>query len=522
MTEPGDLVAARDWFPVDVPGTAAGALRAAGAELDRDLDVDDWWFCTELADGAPDGSVLVLPGVATLAEVWLGGELVAATTSMFLTVEVVVPAQPPGALLAIRCLSLRAALAVRRPRGRWRSSLVAEQGLRHVRTTLLGRASVFAGAAPPVGPWRGCELHAPTTPRVSRRRVTAQLAGSTGTVHAACLVHGYDPGPTQLVVGDVSAPVTLVADGDGVRLEGEVSVPDAPVWWPHTHGAQPLLDVVLRVGGLDHALGTVGFRTVGLDRSDGRFTLSLNGSAVFARGAVWAPPDPVGHVPDEAHTREVLAQLVRAGLNVVRVPGTGVYETAEFYLACAELGVLVWQDVMLATTDPADGPARELLLAEVGELCGRLAGNPAVTVVSGGSETEQQPTLLGLPADQRGLPVLAEVTDVVAELLPGVATITSSPTGGALPTHVGDGVSHWFGVGAYLRPLRDVREAGVRFAAECLAFATPPDPSAVERHFGGAAVAGHDPAWKGGSAPRPWLVVGLRGRARPLRACRAR
>jgi beta-mannosidase len=38
----------------------------------------------------------------------------------------------------------------------------------------------------------------------------------------------------------------------------------------------------------------------------------------------------------------------------------------------------------------------------------------------------------------------------------------------------------------------------VRFAAECLAFANPPIPDAVERHFGSAGVAGHDPQWKAG------------------------
>jgi beta-mannosidase len=36
----------------------------------------------------------------------------------------------------------------------------------------------------------------------------------------------------------------------------------------------------------------------------------------------------------------------------------------------------------------------------------------------------------------------------------------------------------------------------VRFAAECLAFATPPEPGTVEQACGGAARAGHHPLWK--------------------------
>jgi beta-mannosidase len=118
-------------------------------------------------------------------------------------------------------------------------------------------------------------------------------------------------------------------------------------------------------------------------------------------------------------------------------------------------------------------------------------------VLSGGSETEQQPTYLGL--DERSLPLQDSVIPEHAErLLPGVPYITSSPTGGDLPTDVGAGVAHYFGVGAYRRPLSDLRTAGVRFAAECLALSVPPETATVDTMPVGAAGAGHHPAWKAG------------------------
>ncbi len=476
----------------------------------------DWWFVAEFSRGGPGPWRLEFDGLASHADVWVDGDRVLSSESMFVPAVVKLGDLPGTGTLAIRFGSLDAVLRRRRPRGRWRSTLVHTQGLRWIRTSLLGRAPLFAGVPAPVGPWRAVRLLDSSEPVLSDRRVVAAVQDGTGVLDLELRVHGAvgsNPVGSNPVVrlGDQTVEATVVKSGPGVQeVRAHIRVPDVRLWWPHTHGAPATYRLSFVLGEFVVDLGAVGFRTVCADRGDGGFRLSVNGVDVYCRGAVWVPVDPVG-LGDKARTRATLERVVEAGLNMIRVPGTSLYEDAAFWDDCAELGIMVWQDAMLATFDPPDDQSfLDLVGAEVEALLRPLSGNPALTVFSGGSETEQQPTMLGLPA-----PHMAAVHDVipaaVADIVPGVVSVSSSPTGppgtDALATHVGSGIAHYFGIGGYRRPLEDVRGAGVRFAAECLAFSIPPSDTVIENEFGGLAVVGHHPRWKA-AVPRdngsPW------------------
>ena len=92
-------------------------------------------------------------------------------------------------------------------------------------------------------------------------------------------------------------------------------------------------------------------------------------------------------------------------------------------------------------------------------------------VLCGGSEVFQQASMLGLavptPGSDEFSPTLPKTCATVAPL---TASVANSPTDGALPFAANEGISHYYGVGAYLRPLEDARRANVRFTTECLAF----------------------------------------------------
>jgi beta-mannosidase len=224
---------------------------------------------------------------------------------------------------------------------------------------------------------------------------------------------------------------------------------------------------------------------------------------VFARGAVWTPPDIVSLAGEEATLRGALELARDAGMNMLRIPGTAAYEAAPFHDLCDELGMLLWQDFMFANLDYpiADAGFRATVEQEAAAVLAELGGRPSLAVLCGNSEIEQQVAMLGLdPALGRG--------ELFGELLPGMAErdapdvvyLPSAPCGGTLPFRPDRGVANYYGVGGYRRPLEDARRAEVRFAAECLAFSNVPDEAGVETVLPGAPgdVVVHHPAWKAG------------------------
>ncbi len=76
-----------------------------------------------------------------------------------------------------------------------------------------------------------------------------------------------------------------------------------------------------------------------------------------------------------------------ANVNLVRVWGGGIFESEDFYRACDERGLLVWQDFLLACAAyPEESPVWEEIEAEARENVVRLAPHPSLVLYNGGNE----------------------------------------------------------------------------------------------------------------------------------------
>jgi beta-mannosidase len=145
----------------------------------------------------------------------------------------------------------------------------------------------------------------------------------------------------------------------------------------------------------------------------------------------------------------------------------------------------------------ADAPFRASVEREAHALLDRIAHRPSLSVLCGGSEVQQQAAMLGLPKSQWESPLFdALLPGWCGERAPTVPYVPSSPSGGDLPFQCDRGISHYYGVGAYLRELDDARRADVRFAAECLAFSNIPCSETIEHFMRDLESPAHHPRWK--------------------------
>lgn len=509
-----------EWLDIAGPTTVADALRRHGRWSFADrraFDEETWWYRCRLPPLSLDPGtkhVLRIGGLATLADVYIDGRHVLRSENMFHEHRIDLDdllreRHAEGAArttsiseweILFRFAPLASALAEKRSRPRWKTKLVSHPQLRWIRTTLVGRMPGWSPPVPPVGPFRPVVLERFVGLRVNDVDLRPLVVGTAGVVQVS--VRMSELASTAIAratvrVGDVAASLHVGRDGDVVTLRGDLTLPDVLLWWPHTHGAQnryrAFIDVTLEAGGAHRIdLGHVAFRTIEIDAREHGFSLAVNGVPVFCRGACWTTTDVVTLTSTPAEYARVLGLVKSAGMNMVRMSGTLFYEADAFYETCDALGILVWQDFMFANMDYpiADERFRASVVREAKELLRRLQGRPCLAVLCGGSEVEQQAAMFGAARDLwRGSLEGEVLPEVCASIRPDVPYWPSSPstrglgptpayegvTGGALPFHVGEGVAHYYGVGAYLRSFDDARRSRVRFASECLAFANVPE-----------------------------------------------
>ena len=499
---PAALHVYTNWLDAPVPGTVASAHRAAGVTDDalaQPFALSDHWYRLTLRTQGKRR--LRFNGLATITEVWVDESKLLESDSMFIAHDI--DFDFAGETTLYLCFrSIAPALAAKRGRARWRPRLAQPATLRNVRTSLLGHMPGWCPAIQPAGPWRPVELIGESPASIERVDMASIVENGDGLLDVTVrFYHAQAPDDMRLECGDAT---TALRWQDAHTVTGRVRVPQARLWWPHTHGDPVRYPVRIASASLGIIpLGETGFRTIAVDRGPDHagFQIVVNGVPIFARGACWTSADIVALDAPRARLDSIFDACRRTGFNIIRVSGTTLYESDTFYELADEHGILVWQDFAFANFDyPTDELFQRSVQQEAEQFLSRTRRFASLAVLCGGSEVHQQAAMLGLPFDAYQQPLFTQqLPSIIAAMRPDVPYVVNSPSAAAgdtlsMPFGTRGGVTHYYGVGAYQRPFDDARRAHVRFASECLAFANVPDDVAL-RSVPNASRP-HEPRWK--------------------------
>jgi beta-mannosidase len=504
-----------DWLPARVPGHVHldllennvisdpfAALHELGA---RFVDEEDWVYRTEfdfVSDPRLPRAVLSFGGLDTIAAIELNGAPLAEHANMFvpLAVDVTERLQSGRNELTIRFTSALRVGVERRARYFAAEGLAASTVRFDERAFVRKAQYMFGWDWGPrlisAGIWRPIELiqHAGRLldVRVRQRHLpdgTVELA-FTSEVDGEGLVYHFVEGFEQ-----------AVADGEVLRIER----PD--LWWPAGFGEQPLYTVdsflvsergqaraEIERAARDHRQQRVGLRTFQIvqtpDAKGASFEFEVNGRRLWAVGANWIPDSSF---PARVSAQQVRAQIERAralNMNMLRIWGGGLYESEDFYDACDELGILVWQDFPYACSYyPDDEAAQAEARREARANVKRLRNRASLALYCGNNENltmfqdkwddaaKNPPRYYGEHLYDRVLP------EVVAELDPDRPYIPSSPFGGERANSGAAGDQHYWDVWHGRGDWKYYEDSDARFSSE-FGFASAPGSAAFRRLLG--------------------------------------
>jgi beta-mannosidase len=182
------------------------------------------------------------------------------------------------------------------------------------------------------------------------------------------------------------------------RFSEKATLAQPTLWWPAGFGSGRRVLYRARMVAtqegreLEEVETIFGLRTAELTSvggEEGSFAFKINGQKVFARGAIWIPPDVFpSRVSDEDY-RHLLDLAAAANINMLRVWGAGRYESEAFYRRCDELGIMVWQDFMFSQGEYPDSQSLwQSAQREAKSQVRRLRSHPCIVMWCGNDGCE--------------------------------------------------------------------------------------------------------------------------------------
>ncbi|PQA94203.1 beta-mannosidase [Chryseobacterium piscicola] len=308
-----------------------------------------------------------------------------------------------------------------------------------------------------------------------------------------------------LKINNLSTMVSLKKGNNKIEFPYEIENPK--LWQPNGWGNANLYDFEIGLAKNQEYIQTknlkIGLRTIELiqnkDEKGKSFYFKVNGHPMYAKGANWIPSDSFTPRITKEKYQKLIKDCKDANMNMIRVWGGGIYEDDEFYKACDENGILVWQDFMFAGSFyPSDEDFLNNVKEEVKDEVNRLQNHPSIALWCGNNEIDEAIINWGYQkqfkySKEDSLQVWKDYKKVFHEAIPNalkenltseknIYWPTSPSIGWGHKESLSEGDSHYWGVWWGEFPFEIYNEKVPRFASE-YGFQGMPSLEAVKSMF---------------------------------------
>ncbi|MGH1516178.1 beta-mannosidase [Chryseobacterium sp. JK1] len=400
----------QNWLPAKIPGTVhldlmnnkviPDPFKDENEKKVQWIENEDWYYQTEFTISAQelknDNIDLVFNGLDTFSEIYLNDKLLKKTDNMFRTWNI--PVRPflkaGNNTLKIRFIS---AVNTGKELAKKVPFTMPESPRSFVRKAQYQFGWDWGPRLVTAGIWKEVQLEFWNNAKIiTVKDIQNMSAEIFNDFHFEVEIEAQKEGKYALDINKTHKEITLKKGRNTITVPYDIS--GMKLWNPNGRGEAHLHEFAVRLSqnrkNVDARTIRIGLRTIELvqekDEKGKSFYFKVNGKPLYIKGTNWIPADSFSPRISKEKYQKLIKDAKDANMNMIRIWGGGIYEDDEFYKACDENGILVWQDFMFAGSFyPADEAFLNTVKEEVKDQVNRLQNHPSIAVWCGNNEIDE-------------------------------------------------------------------------------------------------------------------------------------
>ena len=457
------------------------------------VENEDWDYQTVFKISAKElenqNADLVFHGLDTFSEIYLNGKLLKKTDNMFRTWKIPVKndLKIGNNILQIK---FKSSVHIGKDLAKKVPFTMPESPRSFVRKAQYQFGWDWGPRLVTAGIWKDVKLNFWNQAKLENVKVEQKnLTKQKADLNIYAEIFAKQSGKYSFLINNETHDVFLQQGLNKISIPFQITNPK--LWQPNGWGEPTLYDLKVSLKKDSKTLSSkserIGLRTIELvqekDEKGKSFYFKVNGNPMYAKGTNWIPSDSFTPRITKEKYKKLIKDCKDANMNMIRVWGGGIYEDDEFYKACDENGILVWQDFMFAGSFyPSDEDFLNNVREEVKDQVDRLQNHPSIALWCGNNEIDEAIVNWGYQkqfkySKEDSLQVWKDYKKVFHEVIPNaikefatkdksIYWETSPSIGWGHKESLTEGDSHYWGVWWGEFPFEIYNEKVPRFASE--------------------------------------------------------